>query len=241
MSDVTIKTWVTLNADAFNDFNDYVANVLEGGIFRAVAEYFHRKLKDSDKAELELPWGTYSAEVKGRGEAGVINISWDPSKGFKNLLNDSSSANAASKYERNYQDEFDPEFVKLMTDYIAYGMFDPDKPENREKAAKQKGIELSDAEVTYFLNGYTLVLYNIAKEKQRNGKKYRLEINNAFPHGDFDFDYKDDGEIEVKFIPHKVFKQAVKDDERAASAREGDYTKLTEVKVERFPAADGEE
>lgn len=236
MSDVTIKTWVNLNAENFQDFNEYVANVLEGGIFRAVAEYFHRKLKDADKAELELPWGTYTAEVKSRGEDGVINISWEASKGFKNLLNDTDSANAASKYKRNYQDEFDPEFVKLMTDYIAYGMFDPDKPENREKAAKQKGVELSDAEVTFFLNGYTLVLYNIATSKQRDGKKYRLEINNSFPHGDFDFDYKADGEIDVKFVPHKVFKQAVKDDEKAANAREGDYTKLTEIRVQRSPA-----
>ena len=235
MSDITIKTWVNMEKDAFNDFNEYVANVLEDGITRSIAEYFHKKLQNADHADLELPWGTYHAEVKGRGETGVVNLTWEPSKGFKNLLNDDSDA--ASKFDRNYQDTFDPEYIKLFTDYVAYGMFDPDKPENKEKAAKQRGIMLSDAEVTYFLNGYALVLYNIAKDKQRDGKMYRLEINNMFPHGTFDFEYEDDG-IKVKFTAHKVLKQAIKDDSKAEMARGFDYEPLSETKVERIPDDD---
>lgn len=107
MSNVTIKTWVALNADAFEDFNDYIATVLEDGIFRAMAQYFHVKLADSDRVELVMPWGTYTAEVKSRGTDGVVNLSWEPSKGFKKLLN--GDANATSKFEGEYQDEFDPE------------------------------------------------------------------------------------------------------------------------------------
>ena len=235
MSDVTIKTWVALESEDFDDFNEYVATVLEGGMFRSMAEFFHQKLKDSDSVDLEMPWGTYHAEMKDRGDSGVVNVTWAASKGFAALMNDESDATA--KFDRNYQDTFEPEFVKMFTDYVAYGMFNPEDPKNKDKAMKQRGILLSDSEVTYFLNGYALVLYNIAKDRQRDGKIYRLEINNAFPHGTFDFEYNDDGTIDVKFTAHKVFKQACKDDTIADKAREGDYVPLTETKVERVAAA----
>ena len=232
MGNLTATTWVNLEKDAFDDFNEYVSNTIEDGMFRAMAEYFHVKLLNSDHAELEMPWGTYTAEFKYRGDAGVVQIDWTPSKGFKNLLNDESGS--SNKFDRNYQDSFDPEYVKLFTDYVAYGMFYPEKPENKEKAAKQRGIALSDSEVTYFLNGYALVLYNIAKDKQRDGKIYRLEINHNYPHGTFDFEYTDDG-IKVTYTAHKVFKQACKNDDASEAARTGSYVPLTETKVERIP------
>lgn len=233
MSDVSIKTMVTLDKDTFEDFNDYVATLIEGGMFRAMAEYFYRKMKLSDHAELELPWGTYHCEDKNRGETGVVNITWEPSKGFQKLLNEDNDA--ATKFDRNYQDTFDPEYVKLFTDYLAYGMFDPEDPKNKEQASKQRGLKLSDSEVTYFLNGYALVLYNVAKDKQRDGKMYRLEINYAFPHGSFDFEYDDD-QIKVSFTANKVFKQYVKDDATHDKGAVSDFTPQTETTVVRIPA-----
>ena len=81
---------------------------------------------------------------------------------------------------------------------------------------------MGDDECDYFLNGYMDVLVNIARDKARAGKTYRLEIDEAFPHGSFDFEYTDDG-ISVKFVPHKVYKQYLKNDELADKARDADY------------------
>lgn len=226
MSDVSIKTWVNQEKSAYEDFNEYVANTIEDGMFRALAEKMHRDLKTADISKVTLPWGTYRAEMKDRGENGVVNISWEPSEGFLKMLNDDSDS--AEKYEMNYQDEFDPEFVKLFWDYVAWGSFDPDT------STKNRGIKMEDPEVAYFLNGYASVLYNVAKDKQRDGKTYRLEIDNNFPHGSFDFEYDGD-EIKVKFIAHKVFKQYLKDDKVAAVAVTADYTPITETRVERVP------
>lgn len=233
MSEIITKTWVAQDKEAYDDFNEYAANVLEDGIFRSIPEYFRKKLANADHADLELPWGTYHCDIKGRGETGVVNLDWEPSKGFKKLLNDDSDA--ASRFDRNYQDTFDPEYIKLFTDWVAYGMFDPDDPKNKDRAAKQRGILLSDPEVTYFLNDFTLVMYNIAKDKQRDGKIYRLEVNNMFPHGTFEFDYKDDGTIDVKYIAHKVTKQAIKDDSKADHILDFDYDKELNFSIEREP------
>ena len=232
MSEPTINEMVRMDKDSFKEYNEFVATKIEDAIFRSLAEYLHMKLANNDSAKLELPWGTYYAEIKDRGEAGVVNIRWEPSDGFEHLLNGDNDA--TSRFDRNYQDTFDPEYVKLFTDYMAYGMFYPE--ENKEEAAKNHLIMLNDAEVTYFLNGYALVLYNIAKEKQRDGKMYRLEICDSYPHGSFTFKYEGD-EIKVDFIANKVFKQHLKDDAAAEKARTADFTKKKAVTVE-YMAAD---
>lgn len=231
----TVTTWVSIETENYDHFNEYVAGKLEGGMFRAIHEYLRRKLKTSDTAQLTMPYGTYYATMKKQDGTVVADVSWEPSKGFIKLLNDDSDdAERSSKFDRQYMDEFDPEFVKLFVDFMAYGMFDPTEEVKNDPAKRQ--LLLDDSEVVYFLNSYMLVLYNIAKEKQRDGKAYRLEITGECPHGAFDFIYKGD-KVEVKFIPNKVFKQALKDDEMAEKVNKGDFKAVTDITKEYTPAA----
>ena len=216
----TINTWINQEKTAFDNFNDFVAIRLEDGIFRALAEKQARDIKAKKSSIVVLPWGTYTADVKAVGEAGNITPAFEPSKQFKKLLNDD---NAASSDLR--QESFDPEYVQLLKDYVAYGYFDPDT--NQETPAHEKGLRLTDDEVDYFLNGYMQVLVTIARDKQRAGKTYRLEIDEGFPHGAFDFEYAEDDkdeEIRVKFVPSKVYKQYLKNDEIATRVREAEFT-----------------
>ena len=221
MSTITIKAWVAQEKDAFHNFNTQLAERFEGGVLLPVAEVLKRNLKKSGKGHVTLPWGTYSADVVTKGESGNINVSWEPSKQFLTLLNGDEKAKA----DVAQQDEFDPDYVKLMKEYIAYGFFDPDSPEHKEHAAKNKGVRLGDEEVDYFLNGYANVLATIAKDKQREGKELRLTVDNDFPHGTFVFTYDDDV-IKVSFVADKAFKQYLKDDSVADAAADDDYTPL---------------
>ena len=223
MSEVTIKGWVAQEKNAFHNFNRQLAARFEEGIFRSITKVLKEYLKKSGKGRIAMPWGTYTAELVTKGESGNINVGWEPSKQFLTLLNGDEKANASL----TQQDEFDPEYVRLVKEFIAYGFFDPDSPEHKEHAAKNKGVRLGDEEVNYFLNGYANVMATIAKDKQRDGKLLRLEINNGFPHGVFVFDYDED-EIKVSFVADKVFKQILKDDTAADAAAENDFTPITE-------------
>ena len=235
MSDVSIKAWVQVENENYDDFKDFAASKIEGACCRTISEVLYNQLKNSDTAQVTMPWGTYFAARKNDGTEAGVDISWEPSKGFLKLLNESSDNNdKAENYDRNYQDEFDPEFVKLFTDYLAYGKFYPTDDEKADES--NHGILLDDAEVTYFLNSYTLALYNVAKEKYRDGKVYRLEIDYEYPHGAFDFSYKGD-KIDVKFTPNKVFKQALKDDKAHDLAAKGDFKPMTEVTKILEPAS----
>ena len=230
MSELSIKTWVLQEKRNFDDFHEFVASRFEEGMFRALGELMHRDVMATGMSEVALPWGTYSAEIRNTGDGGVINISWEPSKAFRSLLDGGDNEDLA-KYKKNYQDEFNPTFVKLFRDFVAYGIFDPELPENKEEAAKNHCIMLEDAEVTYFLNSYALVLYTIAKDKQRDGKIFRLELNSHYPHGVFEFDYKDGGKIDVSFVPNKVFKQIVKDDTASKMAASHNFEDLSTTQV----------
>lgn len=233
MSDVSVKVWANLEKGAFDEFDEYYATLIEDGIFRALAERMKNMLNTMDVAEVTLPWGTYRAEVKDRGDSSVITPTWEPSKGFLKMLNDDSEGTA--KYDKNYQDYFDPEYVQLFRNYVADGVFYPDQEPNNKK----RGIKLKDDEIPYFLNGFSTVLYNIAKDKQRDGKTYRLEIDAGFPHGSFDFEYEGD-DIKVKFVPHKVFKQYLKDDSVTDAARVANFNIINETTVTRVPNGDAD-
>ena len=209
----TIETWMALEKASFENFNEFIAIRLEDGIFRAIAEKMKNDIASKGESTLDLPWGTYHAEVKAAGEGGNITPSWEPSKAFMKMLNDDANRDRR-------QDSFDAEYVQLFKDYVAYGYFYPD--EVKDAPAKDKGLRMGDDEVDYFLNNYAQVLATIARDKQRSGKMYRLEIDEGFPHGSFDFEYDDD-EIKVKFVAHKVFKQYLKDDEVASKARNAEF------------------
>lgn len=232
--ELSSKTWSNIEKANFNQFNEFVAGTVEGTMFRALAEKMRLDLLESDTSEVVFPWGTYTAEMKDRGEGGIVNISWTPSKAFIKMMNDSSDS--IERENDVYMDDFDEDYLKLMTAFLAYGVFDPDAPENKEKVAKNRGIKMDEADLVYLINSYTNVLYTIGKDKQRDGKMYRLEIDGFFPHGSFDFDYSNADEIKVKFIPHKVFKQYVKND-FAADVREGaNFSELKEPRKEIIPA-----
>ena len=236
MSDLTIKTWTAQEHNSFENFTAVLASRFEEGWARALIMKMRSDLKKFGKSEVSLPWGTYRAETKVKGESGNINVNWEPAKGFIKILN--GDMDNASRAECITQDEFDPEFVKWFRDFVAYGFFNPEDPKNKDRIPKNKGVRLNDDEVNYFLNGYALVLATIAKDKQRDGKIFRLEINNNFPHGYFDFEYDDD-EIKVKWVADKVFKQILKDDAAAAAAGGYDFTPIDEgTRVESIPLDD---
>lgn len=204
MSSITISTWMALEKPSFENFNEFIAGRLEDGIFRSIHLSLRNQLRDKKTASLTMPWGTYTAEVKTVGETTNITPSWKPSKNFLKLLNDDNASTADLR-----QESFDPEWVKLFKDYVAYGYFYPENTKNAP--AREKGMRLNDDEVDYFLNNYMQVMVNIARDKQRDGKIYSLVIDEMVEHGSFDFEYNDD-EIGVTFVPHKVFKQNLKDD-----------------------------
>lgn len=220
MSNITTTTWMAQEKSSFENFNEFISIRLEDGIFRALAEKMKTDCHAKKESRVALPWGTYSAEVKLSGEGGNITPTWEPSKNFLKLLNDDSGVN----HDRR-QDTFDPEYVQLFKDYVAYGYFYPDKVKNAP--AKDKGLRMSDEEVDYFLNGFMQVMATIARDKQRAGKTYRLEIDEGFPHGSFDFEYTDDGEIRVTYVAHKVFKQYLKDD-AVATGDSDDFSPVAE-------------
>lgn len=228
MSELTIKGWVNQERNAFENFTAVLASRFEEAIFRALTLTMRNQLKRNGSASVELPWGTYSAEIVSKGEAGNVTPAWTPSKAFIKLLN--GNLDKGNDADAIAQETFDPEFEKLFRDYAAYGYFYPEQ--NKDKTAKAKGVRLTDDEANYFLNGYAMVLATIAKDKQRDGKIFRLEINNGFPHGAFDFEYEDD-EIKVTFVADKVFKQILKDDAAAASANGFDFTEIGEGETRR--------
>ena len=223
MSDLTIRAWVDQEKNAFENFTAILAARFEEGWTRALARAMKMQLVSKGHAEIKLPWGTYFAEAVTKGEAGNIAPKWEPSKGFLKILNDDMDQSARSACLT--QDEFDKDFMKGFKDFVAYGFFDPEDPKNKDRLEKNKGVRLTDDEADYFLNEYALMLCNLAKDKQRDGKIFRVEINNSFPHGCFDFEYDDD-EIKVRWTADKTFKQILKDDEAAAKADLADFTPI---------------
>ena len=231
MSEQTIKAWFNQEKNAFEDFGAVLAARFEESWARALVEKLRLMLRAKGSAEVTLPWGTYYAETISKGEAGNIAPKWEPSKGFLKILNDDIQDPSERSAVVN-QDEFDPEYLKLFKDFVAYGFFYPEDPANKDKIDKNKGVRLTDDEAEYFLNEYALVLCNLAKDKQRDGKIFRLEINNGFPHGCFDFEYDDD-EIKVRWTADKTFKQILKDDAAAATAGGSDFTPIPADKSRR--------
>lgn len=214
MSDLTINAWVNQESEYFENFNKPLASRFEEGWCAALGEAMRKQLAENGSAKVMLPWGTYYAEVVTKGEAGNISVSWEPAKGFMKILN--NDLTNEEQLDTIMQEEFDKNFAELYRDYVAYGFFYPNAPENKDKISdKKKSVYLMDDETVYFLNSYALMLANIAKDKQREGKLINVEINNSYPHGEFTFEYKDD-EITVKWTADKVFKQTLKNDVVAA-------------------------
>ena len=221
MSELTKRVWVEQEKSTFLNFKPDLAEHFENAHLRSIIETLRRKLKKYGEGTVDMPWGTFGVKVVTKGETGVITPYYEPSKGFIKALNgdfDDSPDDSSMT-----QEEFDPTFVKLYKDYLAYNTFDPELPENKDKIVKT--VKVTDDEVNYFLNSWAKVLVTIAKDKQREGKVFRLEVDNTFPFGTFTFEYDDD-EIKVSFVFNKSAKQILKDDEVAARPAASDFTPI---------------
>lgn len=210
MASATINAWMEMEGPNYENFGEFIANMMEEAFLTAIPEFLKRKLMKDEDASLTLPWGTYSAKMKTKGEPGSITPTWEPTSGFLDLMNSQGDEKADQ-----YQDDFDPDYMKLVVDWMGHGVFDVD--EHPEQAAKQKGIQMEDAEIEYMLNSYARMLARVAKEHQRDGKEYRLDVVSTAKHGTFVFEYSND-EIKVTFIAHKSFKQDLKNDDAVMEA-----------------------
>lgn len=139
---VTINTWVNQEKNAFQIFNDLMASRLEEGEFKALAECLRLGLKrGEDSVRVKLPHGTYEANLVKAGESGNINVSFEPSKDFIEALN-------GDENDVFSQTDFDSVFTELYHDYVAYGFFYPNAPENKDRLVKAvKVLNLTDEEI----------------------------------------------------------------------------------------------
>ena len=207
-----INAFVAQEKPAFEEFSEFLGTRILDGVFRSIAERLKMGLENKDSESVTVPWGTFTAErrVRNGGDSANTNVSYEPSKAFINALNSDGRDRDAGIF----QEEFDSDLLDAFADYVAYGFFNPDAPENKDEINKaQKGARLDPSEREYFMNRVANLLVTIAKEKQRDGKTYRLMVVETFGHGWYDFEYNDD-KIGVKFTADKAFKQYVKNDEK---------------------------
>lgn len=198
-----VQSWVAQEKPAFAGFNEFIATRMTESVTRTIARKMKADLLSTGKAELEMPWGTYSAEVKAVGEGTNITPTWEPSKRFLEMLNADDNKRTA-----DYQEKFDDEYVKMFRDYLAWGTYDPDE---KNAPAKEKGARIDPEEVEYFLDSFMRLMVSLARDHHRDGKDYDLDINAEFDHGRFTFEYVGD-DTKVKFTPSKAFKQSLKND-----------------------------
>jgi len=211
--DVAIRTWAELEKTNFNSWLPSVAGYFQCCIYTSIAAYLIKHGSAKKATSLVLPWGTFTSNVTDK----VSDIEWTMSKNFDKLLNGDSDL--LNKSTRNYQTDFDDEFTEMMNDVLTeneYSFGKSDSSASGEPAKVDKGINLQNCEVSYFLNSYLVMLATVAKEKEHDGKEYTLPITGF---GEYRFDY-DDGHITPHFIPSKEFKQKMKCDEFIALNQE---------------------
>lgn len=223
MSAKTITTFTQQETASFENYSDFISARLEDAWSRALAEKMRNELTSNNKnngdgnevSVVNLPWGTFTAEVKSKAGMGNVNVSFEPSKSFLEAIKSDDKDDNFSVT----QNTFDSEFLELFKDYVAYGFFYPNAAENKDRLnSAVRCLNMDDIEAEYFLNHYANVLVTIAREKFRPGKIYSLQVghveqneSDGFPHGTYDFKYTDDG-VTVTFVADKGFKQYLKND-----------------------------
>lgn len=205
-----VEKFLDQEKTSFKVFNEFMATRVLEAAFKSISRALQIGLKKKDTAEVVVPWGTFTAErrIRNNGDSANTNVSYEPSKAFLEALNGDGKDRDAY-----YQDDFNETMMDAFAEYVSYGMFDTNAPENKEKLATlQKGLFLKDNEKEYFMNRIATLLLTIGREKQRDGKQFRLEVDQNFGHGYYDFEYDDD-KIAVRFTADKAFKQFVKNDD----------------------------
>lgn len=198
-----VEAWVAQEKPSFQGFNSFISTRITESVTRTIAAKMQRDLLSNGKAELEMPWGTFRAEVKTVGEGTNITPTFEPSKRFLEMLNADDTKRTA-----DYQENFDNEFMTMFRDYVAWGVYDPDE---KNAPAKEKGARLEPEEAEYFLDSFMRLMVSLARDHHRDGKDFYLDINAEFDHGRYTFEYEGDV-TKVKFTPSKAFKQALKND-----------------------------
>lgn len=211
------EAWLAREKESFSNITMFIIARLETAILKSIAKTLKDKLADGEKAEVAVPWGTYRATIVQVGETGNINVSYEPSKDFLEILN--TKEGKAGHCE---QDVFDEKLRKYFHTYTAYGCFDVNDPKNKEIVQNKDAhcLDMSPVDEEYFLCEYGTTIARVAKDKQRPDKVYRLQLgesckestDGAFDFGALEFEYNDDDSIVVKFIASPTFKQALKND-----------------------------
>lgn len=192
---------------SFEQFDECISEKIINTYTESISEFLKKGLNDKDSAEIKLPHGAYTASVRKSGETSAnINVALEFGKDFLKFINGDID-------KMPLQESFDPQFVKIFSNIVAYGHPDPESKEGKEYIEEHKvpiGIAMDDAEVEYFLNEISTQIGEICKEYEKPDKVYTFDIKN---HGTFEFNYgKDSTKTTAKFTADKVLKQALKND-----------------------------
>lgn len=204
--ETTVTRFVSDLKSQFDNFTPYMAVRVEGGIWKGAFETLRQILLDpknkTQSASVVLPIGTIKADVRTKNDLDNVNVSIEFSKDFIRSLN--------GQLEVIWQDTFDDQFMKNMTDYVMYGFFNPESEEMRPLINDNiKCIELDSTERNFFPNAWTNTLANLVRDKQRSGKIYTISLTDSWDAGEFSFEFTDEGVI-PSFVASKTAKQYMK-------------------------------
>lgn len=216
MTETTIERFTADLKTQFAGVTKFIAVRIEHGILKGAFETMRKQLNNpkntTGKASVTLPFGTFRTEVRTKSDVDNINVELDFSKDFlRAIKGDIELVWANPDDNETDSDNRSESFMKNFCDYVAYGMFDPDSEEHRKEIeVVQKCINMDPTERTFFLNAWTNSLVGMVREKIREGKIYRLDLNAAvWNGGSMEFELKD-GEVTANYLASKDVKQAIK-------------------------------
>lgn len=209
MSEKTVERWVVDMKSQFDNFTPFIAARVEEALLKSIAETLRLQLAnctgDHKEASLEMPFGTIKADIRTKNDVDNVNVEVEFSKDFLKSLN--------GDIEHVWEEAYNDTFLTLFTDYVAYGFFNPNDDENRKRVETcNKCLRMRESEREFFPNSWTNMIIGIAKDKQRDGKTYTLDLDSVWDMGSITFEYKDD-QIIPSFNASKVFKQYLKNGE----------------------------
>lgn len=215
----TVDRFVVDLKSQFDNFTPFIASRVEEGLLKSIFETLRQKLTDpknkDQSASLEMPFGTVTAEIRTKNDVDNVNIGIDFSKDFiKALEGDIDSV---------WQDSYDDMFLKNFSDYVSYGVFNPESEEHKKIVEQAtKCLKMKEPERDYFPNAWTNTIIGMAKDKQREGKMYSLDLDATWDMGTFTFEFQDDKVI-PGYTASKIAKQYLKN---------GDTVEITNADVD---------
>lgn len=211
MAEVTLKpselidAWIQQEQGAFEGFQGFIPIRTTESLTRTIGEYLKRRLERGEPSEIITPFGKFSAVMKTVGEGTNIAPVYEKTEGFDRLLNRDETETDDVDDDITY----DKEFIELCQSYLAWGQYDFD--EKNDVPAKEKGSRLDKETIEYFMESFAELLAAQARDHQRDGKMFTIEVTKPWDFGMFHFDYEGDN-IEPRFNAGKGFKQTLKND-----------------------------